>query len=68
MTQELMDEAESVPSSAQLLFEARDSDGATNRAYYAMFTGRSATRPFAHVHDDNDLPPRFCDRLDLVLV
>lgn len=37
MTKEIMDKAEKALASASILFDAGDSDGATNRAYYAMF-------------------------------
>jgi len=37
MTQEIMDKAEKALASARILLDAGDSDGATNRAYYAMF-------------------------------
>lgn len=37
MTQGAMDKAQKALSSAQLLLDAGDTDGATNRAYYAMF-------------------------------
>ena len=37
MTAEIMEKATKALASAQLLLAADDSDGATNRAYYAMF-------------------------------
>jgi len=37
MTAELMNKANKALASARLLLNADDSDGATNRAYYAMF-------------------------------
>jgi uncharacterized protein (UPF0332 family) len=37
MIVELMDKAHRALTSARLLLDAGDSDGATNRAYYAMF-------------------------------
>jgi uncharacterized protein len=37
MTKEIMDKADKALTSARILLEAQDSDGATNRAYYAMF-------------------------------
>lgn len=35
----VMGKAEIAPGSARFLLNAGDSDGATNRAYYAMFSG-----------------------------
>jgi uncharacterized protein (UPF0332 family) len=43
MTAELMDKADRALTSARLLFDAGDSDGATNRAYYAMFDAALAS-------------------------
>ena len=37
MMTDIMDKAEKALASARLLLNAGDSDGATNRAYYAMF-------------------------------
>jgi uncharacterized protein (UPF0332 family) len=37
MTQRVMDKALKALASARILLEAGDTDGATNRAYYAMF-------------------------------
>lgn len=37
MTKEIMHKAEKALASARILLDANDSDGATNRAYYAMF-------------------------------
>ncbi len=37
MTQDIMDKADTALASARLLLDAGDSDGASNRAYYAMF-------------------------------
>ena len=37
MTKEIMDNAGQALASARILLTAGDSDGATNRAYYAMF-------------------------------
>jgi uncharacterized protein (UPF0332 family) len=42
MTREIMDKAEKALVSARLLLDAGDSDGAANRAYYAMFDAASA--------------------------
>jgi uncharacterized protein (UPF0332 family) len=39
MTKALMNKAEKALASARLLLDANDSDGAVNRAYYAMFDG-----------------------------
>jgi uncharacterized protein (UPF0332 family) len=37
MTTDLMDKAEKALTSARILLEANDGNGATNRACYAMF-------------------------------
>jgi hypothetical protein len=37
MTKEIMDKAAKALASARILLKVGDSDGATNRAYYAMF-------------------------------
>jgi len=37
MTQQIMDKAGKALASDRILLNAGDSDGATNRAYYAMF-------------------------------
>jgi len=42
MTKELMDKADIALASARLLLDAQDSDGATNRAYYAMYDAATA--------------------------
>lgn len=42
MTAELLQKAETALSSARLLLGAGDSDGAINRAYYAMFDAATA--------------------------
>jgi uncharacterized protein (UPF0332 family) len=47
MTKELMGKAETALSSARLLLDADDSDGATNRAYYAMFDAATAALQWA---------------------
>jgi uncharacterized protein (UPF0332 family) len=51
MTKELMDKAEKALASARLLLDANDSDGAVNRAYYAMFNGALAALLWAGIHD-----------------
>lgn len=42
MTTELLHKTETALSSARLLLSAGDTDGATNRAYYAMFDAATA--------------------------
>jgi uncharacterized protein (UPF0332 family) len=42
MTTGLLDKADRALSSARLLLDAGDTDGATNRAYYAMFDAATA--------------------------
>jgi uncharacterized protein (UPF0332 family) len=49
MTKEIMDKAEKALASASILFDAGDSDGATNRAYYAMFDAAIAAVSWAGV-------------------
>jgi uncharacterized protein (UPF0332 family) len=51
MTKALMDKAEKALASARLLLDANDSDGAVNRAYYAMFDGALAALSWAGIHD-----------------
>jgi len=55
MTQGLMGKAETALASARLLLEAGDSDGATNRAYYAMFDAATAALQWA---GSTDTPPK----------
>jgi uncharacterized protein (UPF0332 family) len=47
MTQEIMDKARKALASARILLTAGDSDGATNRAYYAMFDAAIAALAWA---------------------
>lgn len=42
-----MGKASQAIDSARLLFEAGDIDGATNRAYYAMFDAANPSKPTA---------------------
>jgi uncharacterized protein (UPF0332 family) len=42
MTKEIMDKAEKALAPARILLDAGDSDGATNRVYYAMFDASMA--------------------------
>jgi uncharacterized protein (UPF0332 family) len=46
-----MGKAETALASARLLFSAGDSDGATNRAYYAMFDAATAALQWAGTAD-----------------
>lgn len=47
MTSEIIDKALTALTSAKLLLSAGDSDGATNRAYYAMFDAAVAALAWA---------------------
>jgi uncharacterized protein (UPF0332 family) len=51
MTKALMAKAEKALASARLLLAADDSDGAVNRAYYAMFDGAMAALSWAGIRD-----------------
>lgn len=51
MTKELMGKADTALASARLLLDAEDSDGATNRAYYAMFDAATAVLQWAGTAD-----------------
>ncbi len=51
MTAALLEKAEKALASARLLLDANDSDGAGNRAYYAMFDGALAALAWTGVHD-----------------
>lgn len=54
MTKVIMDKAEQALASARILFNAGDSDGATNRAYYAMFDGAMAALAWAGIGTARD--------------
>jgi uncharacterized protein (UPF0332 family) len=54
MTTEIMDKAAKALASARLLLTAGDSDGATNRAYYAMFDAAIAALSWAGVGATQD--------------
>ena len=47
MTQGVMDKAQKALASARILLDAGDTDGATNRAYYAMFDAAIAALVWA---------------------
>lgn len=47
MTQGVMDKAQKALASARILLDASDTDGATNRAYYAMFDAAIAALSWA---------------------
>jgi uncharacterized protein (UPF0332 family) len=49
MTQAVMDKAAKALASAWVLLDAGDSDGATNRAYYAMFDAAIAAIAWAGI-------------------
>jgi uncharacterized protein (UPF0332 family) len=49
MTKEIMGKAAKALASARILLDAGDSDGATNRAYYAMFDAATAALSWAGV-------------------
>lgn len=54
MAKEIMDKAEKALASARILLDAKDSDGATNRAYYAMFDATIAALSWAGVGTAQD--------------
>lgn len=54
MTQEIMDKARKALASARILLAAGDSDGATNRAYYAMFDAAIAALAWAGIGTAQD--------------
>jgi uncharacterized protein (UPF0332 family) len=54
MTKEIMDKAEKALASARILLNAGDSDGATNRAYYAMFDAAMAALAHAEIGTAQD--------------
>lgn len=56
MTKELIDKAERALASARLLLADGDTDGATNRAYYAMFDAATAALVWAGVVTAQTLP------------
>ena len=56
MTKELMSKAATALASARLLLDAKDSDGATNRAYYAMFDAAAAALQWAGVAASENPP------------
>ena len=49
MTKKIMDKAGQALASARILLNAGDSDGATNRAYYAMFDATIAALAWAGI-------------------
>ena len=51
MTRALMEKAENSLASARLLLDANDSDGAVNRAWYAMFDGALAALSRGGIRD-----------------
>jgi uncharacterized protein (UPF0332 family) len=57
MTGEILDKADKALSSARLLLNAGDSDGASNRAYYAMFDAAIAALVWAGAATA-DKPPK----------
>jgi uncharacterized protein (UPF0332 family) len=54
MTKEIMDKARKALASARILLDAADSDGATNRAYYAMFDSAMAALAWAGIGSAKD--------------
>jgi uncharacterized protein (UPF0332 family) len=54
MTQKIMDKAAKALASARILLAAGDSDGATNRAYYAMFDAATAALAWAGIGTAQD--------------
>lgn len=56
MTQPIMDKAQTALASARMLLAAGDTDGATNRAYYAMFDAAIAALSWADPDRSRELP------------
>jgi len=56
MTQGVMDKAQKALASARLLLGAGDTDGATNRAYYAMFDAAIAALSWASADTGQSAP------------
>ena len=56
MTKDLMGKAERALASAQLLLADGDTDGATNRAYYAMFDAATAALVWKGIVTAQTLP------------
>jgi uncharacterized protein (UPF0332 family) len=54
MTKEIMDKARKALASARILLDAGDSDGAANRAYYAMFDSAMAALAWAGIGSAQD--------------
>lgn len=57
MTQRVMDKAQKALASAKILLDAGDTDGAANRAYYAMFDAAIAALSWAGA-DTGQAPPK----------
>jgi uncharacterized protein (UPF0332 family) len=57
MTQRVMDKAQKALASARILLDAGDTDGAANRAYYAMFDAAIAALSWAGA-DTEQAPPK----------
>lgn len=51
-----MDKAQTALASARLLLDAGDTDGAVNRAYYAMFDAATAALAWADTDAGQDFP------------
>jgi len=56
MTQGVMNKAQTALASARILLDAGDTDGATNRAYYAMFDAAIAALSWAGAAADQGPP------------
>jgi len=56
MTREILDKADKALSSARLLLNAGDSDGASNRAYYVMFDAAIAALVWAGAATTDNRP------------
>jgi uncharacterized protein (UPF0332 family) len=56
MTKEIMEKARKALASARILLGAGDTDGATNRAYYAMFDSTMAALAWAGIGSVQDQP------------
>lgn len=57
MTQRVMDKAQKALASARILLDAGDTDGAANRAYYAMFDAAVAALSWVGA-DAGQAPPK----------
>ena len=68
MTTDIMGKADKALASARLLLDAGDSDGATNRAYYAMFDGAIAALLWSGAQDRHKTHSRLIASFGLHLI